>query len=223
MNIIRLASQHRNQLNFSNPMLDGAVKVGEEVLSEMIKLFVTSRDSKVRDDLILANLTLVKWVVGRYLYHWPETRNFEDDMVGEGVLTVCKVIDSLQKPLSGSSLQATLVTRIKLEIEVYLNNNRSMIRASLRTNYNRAKEGRELEYTYATTLDEKIVHGELDENPLYVDIRDALEEIEEVDKETIIDRVLAALEKHPQILESELSLGQREFIERITGIVQGND
>jgi len=223
MNIIRLTSQHRNQLSFNHVLLDGATRVDNAALAGMIELFVASRDKRFRDDLTLANLNLVKWVVGRYLYHWPETKPFEDDMVSEGLLALCEAVDGLDEIIEPKILQAIIVTKVKKGIEIYLNNNRTLIRASIATNYRRQRDGQELEYVYTDTLEERLVQGRLDDSQLYVDLKDSLDQLREIDKETFIDRVLAALEDNPEILESELTLDQKKLIEAITDVLRNHD
>src|SRR3989304_8858033 len=202
MNLIHLTSQQNKRRNFDHPLLDECKDFTVEVIDGQIEFYIATRNKQAFDDLVLGNLILVKWVVGRYLHHWPESRPYEDDMASEGICAVTSIVAELHEVILVGQLRAIMVARIKHQIEEFLNNNRSLVRASLRTNRNRRKQGRELEYTNSVTLDEKLVYGSRDEGLVCVDILDSYDIIDSIDKEEFIDIVLLMMEKYPIVLES---------------------
>lgn len=221
MNLIHLTSQQTRSRKFEHPLLDYSVDADAEVVAKLIEFYLKTRSKQAYDDLILGNLILVKWIVGRYLHHWPESRPYEDDMASEGITAVTSIINELDGPISPSELRAMMVVRIKREIEVYLNDNRSLVRAGISTNFSRLKHGKELEYANSVSLDEKLVHGQLDENLTCIDVLDSLDALDCIDKEEFVDLVLLMLERHPQILESEAPERIKNLIEQIIRAIKG--
>lgn len=220
MNLIHLTSRQTKQAKFNHPLLENSKELEADVLDKLIEFYIASHDKTAFDDLILGNLILVKWVVGRFLYHWPESREFEDDMASEGIVAITEIVTGLTEVLPGVQLRAMIVARVKGKIERYLNDNRSLVRASTRTNQRRFREGKDLEYTNTVQLDERAVSA-LDDNLAAIDILDSLDSIESIDNEELIDAVMLAIEHHPQLLESELSLPLKELIERIVKALKG--
>ena len=136
-------------------------------------------------------------------------------MASEGITAVTEIVSELSEAIKSSELRAVMVVRIKRAIEFYLNDNRSIVRAGLSTNFSRLKAGQELEYANSVSLDEKLVDGQLDENLTCVDVLDSLDALDCIDKEEFVDMVLLMLERHPQILESEAPERIKRLIERI--------
>ena len=215
MNLIHLTSQQTKRRNFDHPLLDYSQEVEVEVLNKQIEFYIANRSKQAYDDIILSNLILVKWVVGRYLHHWPESRPYADDLASEGILAVTSIVNELEVVVPAVELRAMMVHRIKRKVEEFLNNNRSIIHASLRTNQSRFREGKELEYVSSVTLDEQQVRGQLDENLVCIDILDNFDLIDAIDKEEFIDIVLIMLERYPQVLESEVPERVKRLIEHI--------
>ena len=215
MNLIHLTSRQTRCRKFEHPLLDYSTEADAVVVNKQIEFYLKTRSKQAYDDLILGNLILVKWVVGRYLHYWPESRPYEEDMASEGITAVTSIVSELSDLVTASELRAMMVVRIKRQIEFYLNDNRSMVRAGLSTNFSRLKQGRELEYANSVSLDEKLCHGQLDENLACIDVLDSLDALDCIDKEEFVDMVLLMLERHPQILESEAPERIKVLIERI--------
>ena len=215
MNLIHLTSQQTRCRSFDHPLLEYSKDVKAEVLDKQIEFYIKTRSKQAYDDLILGNLILVKWVVGRYLHNWPESRPYADDMASEGITAVTEIVSELGEAIKSSELRAVMVVRIKRAIEFYLNDNRSLVRAGLSTNFSRLKAGQELEYANSVSLDEKLVSGQLDESFAAIDVLDSLDALDCIDKEEFVDLVLLMLERHPQILESEAPDRVKKLIERI--------
>ena len=222
MNLIHLTSQQTKRRNFDHPLLDYSTECDGEVLDQLIAFFVTTRSKQSYDDLILGNLILVKWVVGRYLHHWPESRPFAEDMASEGIVAVTTIVNELVTVVPAAQLRAMMVHRIKRKIEEFLNDNRSIVNASLRTNQSRLREGRELEAIVPVQLDERLVAGRRDENLVNIDILDNFAALDSIDKEEFIDIVLLMLERYPQVLESELPERIKTLVESIIRAVKAN-
>lgn len=224
MNIIRLTSNQRKQASFDHPLLSAATKMDSKAMAGLIKFAAETRNKQAFDDLILANLTLIKWIVGRYLYNWPETRRFEDDIASEGLVAVTQVVGQLDRVITPAELKAIIITKAKLNIETFLNDNRSLIGASLRTNYNRLEADEPVEYVTTVSFDDNNLSATRQDDALaFVDLWDTVEFVQETDKETFIDHVMAIMENYKGLEERELPLSLRGLIEQIVDIVNGTE
>lgn len=134
MDIIRLRPWQNEFADFKHPLLDDAndYKLTDEKFAE------ADREAQV-----LAKLWVVRRVVGKYLYHWPVTEIWLDDMVAVGLQVISESEDLTEN---------SLLNQLKKRIEVMLNDNRSLVRASFRTNTRRATQGMELEYAEIESL-----------------------------------------------------------------------
>lgn len=215
MNVIHLTSKQKTRMPFNHPLLDNAKDLEEtEIPALLFRHF--KGDSQATQSLVLGNLGLVRAIVGRFLYHWPDSRRFEDDMVSEGFTALIQVLEDLTLRKQ-HHLRPMMVMRIKLNIEVMLNDLRSHAAASLRTNFKRLKAGKAPEYIFAGQLNESTdAPAGSDSGELCVDVLDCLERLQEVDSEEMVDLVLNALEQFHRIKESDLLPQDMELLLKLT-------
>ena len=230
--IIHLTSRQKNLLPFAHPVLgDRSAELTEEEVGPLVNRHLAG-DKSATDVLVMGNLVLVKWLVGRYLYHWPESWRFEEDMCSEGITAVVQGIGEIDGPVGGGAIRAVLVVKIKKAIEEYLNDFRSPVYASLSTNYRRIRDGREPEYNYTESLgaerqcDEgRSVSsgntrdvGVYDDTPAYIDVLDSLEHLKAIDSEEMVDLILLAIERQHNLLETDLTDDDRKLIACLSSI-----
>lgn len=228
--VIHLSNRQRNRLPFQHELLDGVDELAEESFAPLVERHIAG-DRRATDELIMGNLVLVKWLVGRYLYHWPETRRFSDDICSEGIAAVTEFFNKLKQPAEATSLKAILVVKIKSSIETLINDLRSPIHASLRTNFRRAASGENPEYYYAGAIErdghgkDVLDHGQFgslgrfDDTPEYIDVLDSLERLKEVDGEEMVDLVLLAIESQHNMAEADLTDDMRRLIKALADAV----
>lgn len=87
----------------------------------------------------------IRWLVGRYVKYFPRTSRFIDDMVGQAAYALAECLSlpnmEYQKFLSFFDMKA------RYKIEQFLNDNRSMVSASLSTNKRAQKDKKDLFYS----------------------------------------------------------------------------
>jgi DNA-directed RNA polymerase specialized sigma subunit len=139
MKIVTL-SKSQNQVRWvTSPIFDHLTVLSDRENENLLRRFL--KDPTLQDDVVLANLHLVRHTVGRYLFHWPETARFQDDMISVGVVALLEQILKTT-PKTASYFRAKCVVHIKGDIEVFLNENQSSITASKTTNHRRVREGK---------------------------------------------------------------------------------
>jgi len=133
--VIRLRPGQNQTQPFGHPLLDNC---------DDYKLTPQQFKTASQEEKQLSMLWLIRWMVGKYLFHWPMTEPFLDDMCSVGFETLCGYPDLTN--------EKGLINKLHEQIETYLNNNRAIVRASLSTNKSRSSEGRELEYAESESL-----------------------------------------------------------------------
>lgn len=132
-------------------------------------------------DLTLTLLGYLKYVLGRYLAHYPSCEGQMDDMVGEGLLAVSRFSSEISVDiLKGRAILDVVFQRIQRGVEVYLNDRH--VGASLRQQTYLVSRGEEP--CYLEQEDEYPEEAEpADEDDVFKrDMYDALEQIEARDK-----------------------------------------
>jgi len=133
--VIRLLPNQLGSKEFDHPLLDKAdsYKLTEEQFKEA-----------TRQEQQLSLMWIVRRLVGRYIYNWPISEIWLDEMCSAALLGLCEIQDLTDKEGIMNKLQDT--------IEQSLNNHRSLIRASLSTNKRRSANNEDLEYVETTSL-----------------------------------------------------------------------
>lgn len=133
--VIRLLPDQNRYKDFSHPLLDEAEKYR---LTE--KQFKTATKKEQQ----LSFLWVVRQVVGRYLYHWPISKIWLDEMCSTGMEVICEIEDLTN--------DRAIMNKLQDAIDRTLNNARSLVRASLSTNKSRSANDEELEYVETVPL-----------------------------------------------------------------------
>lgn len=222
--LIHLTNGQKNQLDFDHPLLSGAVEISDDDLPDLISRHLDG-DQQATDDLILGNLFLVKWVVGRYLYNWPSSKPYVDDMCSDGMLSVVQVVNNLQS--ADVAIRPIIVNHVKLNIETLLNDIRYQVNASLSTNFRRLRDGKPLE-THTNASEDSVnrpsgymnMPNDLvcsyDDTPDYIDALDSLQYLQGLDHEEMVDAVLSIIEMNHNLLECDLTDAERTLLSKLT-------
>lgn len=142
--LVRLKPTQMKTAPFSHPLLDEYTKT--YTLDEIINFCEALKNNltEARQQLIFAFLPILKFEIGRYLYYWPLTRKFVDELVSLGIIVIIEAIDKfkegkIDKDLMQYFLQ-TLYTRLEEELPVL----QGIVVAPKRTNWRRFVEGKSL-------------------------------------------------------------------------------
>jgi len=200
---------------FKHPLLDTAKDaLIEEQIANLLPAAIAG-DKEARDELLLGHLSMLRHTIGRYLYHWPLTRKFRDDMVSAGLLAMTRAINRLtENTLGGKSLGQYLLNNACSAIEDEIARLRGICSAPPRTNRRRAQNREEPIFGYVETdlEDPDIQDGHSYMEPGFdeIDVMDTLEKLrDESDK-----RALLLNEEYWGL--SDVEIAKRTGIPRIT-------
>lgn len=173
---------------------------------------------KSTDMLVEGHGFLCALVVGRYLYNWPSTQRFEEDMMGEAYLALCQTIQGIDNVERWEWLVNDIILSVRSSIETYINDNQTLVRSSLRTNFRRLKDGEPLEYSTHRNLG---VNDGFYYDPGYglVAFKFAMDHLRQYDKEEVFDVAVTELERvKGPITNRELKL-LNLVIQQLKGII----
>lgn len=187
--VVHLTKVQRIKKKFSHPLLNDPppALIGGQLEIVLEQYFAGSKEA--RDELILGHFRYLRALVARYLYHWPITRPFLDEMVSVGLETIVEAVDNLkQSDLSGGtdySFLKYLRGRVIGKIEREINNLRAITSASRRRNQILEKKGVEAIYreNEADLTNVGSACGCFDNEFIFLEIRDTLKAIVKNDKE----------------------------------------
>jgi hypothetical protein len=194
--MVHLTPVQRRRKRFHHPLTEG-----ENLNHLLLEYFTIDEDSERRveigQELIMNYFCLLRSIVARYLFHWPVSRRFLDEMVSTGVVTITRIItelkpEQLDEEDRFKSLGGLIEWSIRLNIETIINDFRGIVPASRRTNHRREQEGKKPFYgnVEANLTGEKIKnsHEYVDFEPFIFEVRDALKKIAKTDLE---EKILA--------------------------------
>lgn len=140
--MVRLTPSQLRCRPVEHPLFDAIDgPLDEEQLSELVPLALGG-DEHARNELVVGHLSMLRHTVGRYLYHWPLTRRFLDEMVSAGVYGMMHALQILnEKSLEGKTIGTYLLQHIYKNIETEVCALRGIAPAPVRTNQRRVKEG----------------------------------------------------------------------------------
>lgn len=142
--MVRLTPSQLRCRPVEHPLFDGiAGPFGDEELSELVPLAIEG-DEHARNELVVGHLSMLRHTVGRYLYHWPLTRRFLDEMVSAGVYGMIHALQILnEESLEDKTIGTYLLQHIYKHIESEVGALRGIAPAPVRTNQKRVQEGLE--------------------------------------------------------------------------------
>jgi hypothetical protein len=196
--VVHLTSAQRRRKKFKHPLMTDAPRpLNAECLDQLLlEYFGLTENSgrwiEIGQKLVVNYFCLLGGVIARYLYHWPVSRRFLDEMVSTGAETVTRIIADLksEKLCEGDwfiSLGGLIESRIRFDIEDTINKFRGVVPASRGTNKNQERGGQRPIYGTAETslTSEKVKnsHRYEDLGCLTLEIQDTLRAVAKTDIE----------------------------------------
>lgn len=175
LKMVHLTPGQRKRRKFNHLLTGNAARpMTEKRLNTLLSIyFDTSKEDKLRTavgkELMTNYLRLLGSTVGRYLYHWPVSRRFLDEMISVGTEAIVKIItklkpEQLEKENNSNIVLGHLIENaIRHDIETVINNLRGIAPASERTNRNRE------------TICEKPIYGLIEASLTSENIKDSQE------------------------------------------------
>ena len=150
LKMVHLTPAQRRRKKFRHPLID---KAPPHLPPERLNILLAdyfkfdtenTRRIEITEILIVNYFRLLSGIVARYLYHWPLTRRFLDEMVSVGAEAIIKVIEGLTpKKLKERDLVNWIDGAIRFSIETTINDLRGIVPAPRTTNFNRERVGRQ--------------------------------------------------------------------------------
>lgn len=215
LKMVHLTPAQRGRKSFYHPLTNNAPpylsdEQLDQLLSDYFKLDTADTFRvEITETLIVNYFRSLRGIVARYLYHWPLTRRFLDEMVSTGAEAIVKVVTNLTlKKLEERELINWIDGAIRFNIETVINNLRGVVAASRTTNFDRERVGRlpvygnvEADLTTDAIKDSKAY---IDIGLLLFELEDALEVIAQTELEK---RILAEENWGLSHIEVGLKLG----------------
>lgn len=221
--IISLGPSMKRRLPFDHEFMDevgkGVYDLTPEQLVPVLQMFVNTKSEDDRYILIMSHMWLVRDLVCRFRAHFPETQPMTDDLVSVGIEAVHDFFDTLEQFKNQQQVFERLQAFTQQRMRDYINDNRCTFGASRDTNNRRLRDGKPLEYNFATEVNDELMGGEVND-PYLIDVLDSIEALNDVDAEEMRDLVFHFLKQNHNISEEELTAEEREALERLTEYVR---
>jgi hypothetical protein len=132
---------------FTHPLLPNVKAYTVEEINKLVDEL--KDDPNFRATMIDALVrSCLRCMVGKYLFHWPVSRPFTDDMVSEGFTAICEIpLDKLSK----HGILKVATRRVQDKINLFLNKNQSLSSPSLRKQKYLQRDGEEPIYRSQST------------------------------------------------------------------------
>jgi len=144
--MVHLTPAQIRRKKFNHPLTENASPpLTEEQLDSLLLIYfkLDSADKRyieIRNSLVVNYFSLLNYIVARYLFHWPVTRRFLDEMISAGVEAIIKVITKLKPAqLEERNLVCWVEGAIRFGIETIVNDLRGIAPASRSTNFDRER------------------------------------------------------------------------------------
>jgi len=190
--MVKLRSSQQTVRPFKHPLLDTAKDaLTEEQVAALLPAAIAG-NKEARGELLLGHLSMLRHTIGRYLYHWPLTRKFRDDMVSAGLFAMTRAINRLTDGvLKDKSLGTYLLNHICKHVEMEIARLRGIAPAPPRTNQRYVENGEEPIFGQVGTdlEDPDIQNGHSYMEPGFdeIDVMDTLEKLrDESDKRALL-------------------------------------
>ncbi|OGN96969.1 MAG: hypothetical protein A2Z77_00535 [Chloroflexi bacterium RBG_13_51_36] len=119
MNLIRLGKNQLRSKKYEHPAFEGVRIFSQEELAALVEKRLMTGD---KEPLILALRSTARFLIGCYLWHYPAARRFLDEMVGEALLAITKLVHVLNRDmLVDTGIQKIAAWRICARIDTVLN------------------------------------------------------------------------------------------------------
>lgn len=142
--MVKLRPSQQKVRPFKHPLLDSATGPLDEERAGILMSEAIEGSKDAKQELVLGHLSMLRHTVGRYLYHWPLTRRFKDEMVSAGLYALTYAVNRLKADTLGEqSLGRYLLNHVCKRIELEVAKLRGICPAPPRTNQRRVKNGAE--------------------------------------------------------------------------------
>lgn len=201
--IVSLRPSHTAMKAFRHPLLVNVVSYTDVEMDKLVDEL--KGEPQIRTTMICALRCCLKNTVGRYLFHWPVSRPFVDDMVSEGFTALCEIpLDKLSK----HGILKVANRRIQDKLNLFLNRNQSLASPSLRKQKYLQKDGEEPIYRSQTMVGYKEAIHPLESGDEWK--RDTLDALSKIKPRDNIDAAIleqANWGRRYQELADELNVG----------------
>jgi DNA-directed RNA polymerase specialized sigma24 family protein len=190
--MVKLRPSQQTVRPFKHPLLDTAKDaLTEEQIATLLPVAIAG-NKEARGELLLGHLSMLRHTIGRYLYHWPSTRKFCDDMVSAGLFAMTRAISKLtENTLGDKPLGQYLLNNACAAIEDEIARLRGSCPAPPSTNRRRVQNGEEPIFGQVETdLEDPDIqdgHSYMESGFDEIDVMDTLEKLrDESDKRALL-------------------------------------
>ena len=180
--MVHLSPAQNRRKKFSHPLTDGAAEpLPNVVLTLLLDVYFVTRDVEAGEALIVNYFRLLRSTIAKYLFHWPVSRRFLDEMVSAGAEAITQVIHDLQpgqlvKETNSLSVGSLIERAIRRAVETTINDLRGVIPASERTN--RGREAKQENPIYGT-VNVDLASSNVYDSQVYLDIGSFIFELQD--------------------------------------------
>jgi len=135
--IVHLRKSQKGLVPVFHPLFKA--RVPKDSLEILVKRFLEEGGEANKQEVVLKCLPLLRYTVGRFLRNWPITKSFVDDIVGEGALSICQVVNRLEEKHL-DRLSSYILGTIRKSIELHINDLKSLAAPRLKKNYEERKK-----------------------------------------------------------------------------------
>jgi hypothetical protein len=142
MGMVKLRPSQQKVRPFKHLLLDTAQDALPDAKVDSLVVAALKGDDKARQELIVGHLSMLRHTIGRYLYHWPLTRRFRDDMISAGLQALTHAVNRLEgDTLGNKTLGQYLLNNICATVEDEIARLRGICPAPPSTNRRRSSNG----------------------------------------------------------------------------------
>lgn len=195
--MVHLTPVQRRRKKFKHPLIDNVPEaLTEDYLDQLLSAYfetakVRIYHAEIAQELVVNYFRLLRSVVARFLYHWPVSRRFLDEMVSTGVETIVTIIADLEPTQLEEdryrSLGGLIEGKLRFAIETIINKFRGVAPAPRSTNHERERAGERPIYgtiEFGLSSDAvKDLRTYMDTTPLILEVKDLLGKIVKTDFE----------------------------------------
>lgn len=199
--MVHLTSAQKRRKSFQHPLIDNvpSLLTAEYLNQLLVVYFATDKNSvkhtTFKQELIVNYFRLLASVIARYLYYWPVSRRFLDEMISTGAETITRIITNLKpgRITEGDwfrSLGGLIEGWLRFDIEDTINKLRGIAPAPRSTNQGKERAGKRPIYgnVEANLMSEEVKNSQeyTDIDPVILEIKDTLRKIAKTDYEVQI-------------------------------------
>lgn len=132
--LVRLKKDQRKLRNVTTPLLKDAEKLSLDEINSRVDAYLNDRTDSNKEQAVSAFYSMLRFIIGRYLAHWPTARKYEDDLASVGVLRIITLLNDWLQPGDNHAMIATV--KVQDALNEYITLNDSCLTVSIRTLWN---------------------------------------------------------------------------------------